>query len=258
MLPVLTESDCVSTEGSFYYDGSYLYVHPTGNTLTGKTYKRLSMEYSATGSQSSLVAISISNSDNIHICGFDVSFFPFWSIRITDSSGVTVENTSVSFSNYRHGNYLDKSDATYKQCLSAFVGGDGWNANTCGNLSLIDCTALYCADDGASHHGGTNGIIKGGTYKGNQKGGITPAFGAIVNIDGAVCVQNAYGIMFTANNKAQVSGAACAVNGALSVHNAEYDIEVRGYDLILHGSQYGTKHTMYDGTIAEYGNTIIV
>lgn len=252
MIPVLSLETCISTSGSFHYDGSYLYINPTDATAQNTIYKRLQKEDTDTEP-----GIYIRKSTNIHIVGLDVVFFPMQAIYLNLADNTLFENCNAMFTNYKTAISNHYSNAKYVNCVSAYSGGDGWGVSYCGNISLIDCSGIYCADDGVSHHAGCTGIIDGGKYEHNMKGGVTPAFGALIDVRNVTCRYNAWGIYYTSTSASQVAGAECTIRNCLSYDNNNYDITIAGYHVIAQNCAYRTKELKYSGQIDEYGNTIL-
>ena len=58
---------------------------------------------------------------------------------------------------------------------------------------LTNCSGLYNYDDGISHHEGCTGVINGGKWIGNGKGGVAPAYGCKVNWNNCLLKGNGYG-----------------------------------------------------------------
>lgn len=253
LTPVLTQAECNNTPGSFFWDGSYIYVHPVSEDITNVLFKRLAIDDSTTP----IMGLRIINSTNIKISGINMFFFPFWAIRAQTNENIEFNDCEILFTNYRTAISIEGTDAIFNNCVVAYAGGDGWGCGQGGNVSLYGCSALYCADDGVSHHINNTGIIDSGVFSYNKKGGITPAFGALINIQNVYCEGNGRGIMYTATGASQVRGAVCYIRNCTMRNNIDYDIEVRGYHVISSSCQYATKYTMMQGVIDEYGNTIL-
>jgi len=73
---------------------------------------------------------------------------------------------------------MDNNDFILQECVAQNVSNDGFNHHGFGHGVLVDCQALNNTDDGFSPHDNCTYEVWGGTYDGNGKGNIIPAFGA--------------------------------------------------------------------------------
>ena len=249
LIPKLTLSECETTAGTFFFDGSYLYIHPTGNSLTGKTYKRLNLDTNQYG-------VDVRNCTDIHIQGIDVAFFPYYDLHFAHCENLMVKDCCCTFTSYGSAFEVEGADATFVSCVAAKAGADGFGIATYGNASFYDCSALYCYDDGISHHDAATGVIDGGQWIGCMKGGVTPSFGSNVSVKNVVCHGNVYGIYITQSGT-RVTNAVLTMQNCLAFDNVTQDIRVTGYDVISHGCAYRTKQIDDGASFAEYGNTVI-
>ena len=268
LVPVLTEADCKATAGTFYYDGSYLYINPYGGTITGKTYKRLNLDAKQTG-------VKISGSNDITLDGIDVCYFPYNNISIENSENVTLRNCDSLCSCYENGVSINTSVANFHDCRSILAGADGFNIRGSGNCSFYNCSAFFCGDDGISHHDATTGIIDGGEWANCYKGGISPCYGSDVTVKNAYCHDNVYGVYCVAeSNSDRHTDKFILIDNILTVDNNTVpedmlpayipstpetqptDIYVSSYNIVMFGSNYKTKR-IRSGTFKEYGNTIL-
>lgn len=249
LIPKLALAECEATEGTFFFDGSYLYINPTGGTLGSKVYKRLNLDTNQYG-------VDIRNCTGIHIQGIDVAFFPYYDMMLAHCEDVTVKDCCFTFTSYGSAAEISGADATFTSCTAAKAGADGFGIATYGNVSFYDCNALYCYDDGISHHDAATGVIDGGQWIGCLKGGVTPSFGSNVAVKNVVCTDNVYGIYITQSGN-RVTDAALVMQNCLAVNNSSKDIRVSGYDVISHGCAYGTKQVDDGASLTEYGNTVI-
>lgn len=248
VVPVLTIEECQSTEGTFYYDGSYVYVHPFGSTIENKTYKRLNLD-------AKQILFNIKNSKNIFIQGVDIAFAPYIDLHTNILSKTTFRDCVFSFTCYSSACQIVNSDIDFYSCIATHAANDGWGVSGYGNCSLYNCDAIHCYDDGVSHHDSTIGIIDGGTWSYNGKGGITPSFGSKVNVQNAVCHHNKYGCYYLASVD-RITNAQVLLQNVLMYDNTAKDLKVGGYYVISHNCQYGTKEIDASGTIDEYGNSV--
>ena len=249
LVPKLTLADCEANTGSFYFDGSYLYINPTGGVLGNKAYKRLNLDTNQYG-------INIRNCTGICIQGIDVAFFPYYDLRFAHCEAAMVKDCCCTFTSYGSAVEVEGADATFISCVAAKAGADGFGIAAYGNVSFYDCSAFYCYDDGISHHDAATGVIDGGQWVGCLKGGVTPSFGSNVAVKNVVCRDNVYGIYITQSGD-RVTDATLMVQNCLTVNNTTKDIRVTGYDVISHECAYGTKQIDDGASLVEYGNTII-
>ena len=185
LLPVLTLEECKNTIGSFFYDGAYIYINPFSSVFSKFTIQN-DNDY----------IINITNCKNVILEDVQAEFSTKQVAKITDCYNVNLTNCKFGYASQTDNVQLDNTNGMLKKCKSYRASNDGFNIHSYGETTLIDCEALYCYDDGISHHEGGTGTIIGGLYKGNGKGGISPTYGAIVNIYNAVVEKNKYGIYY--------------------------------------------------------------
>lgn len=77
-----------------------------------------------------------------------------------------------------NGFWAIDSNLVMERCVARNAGLDGFNTHDFGHAALVDCEAHDCTDDGFSPHDFCTYEVWGGTYSGNNKGNIIPAFGA--------------------------------------------------------------------------------
>lgn len=252
LVPKLTLADCESTAGSFFYDGEYLYVNPTNGSLTGVSYKRLNNDTFTSVTN----GFYIYNSTDIFIEGVDVHFFPYYGFHANTVSGLTMRDCGFYFTCYGSACEFHYSNADLYECSAAKAGADGFGIAAGGNVSLYNCNAVYCYDDGVSHHDESTGIIDGGLWTYCLKGGVTPSFGSHVTVKNVVATNNVYGIYWTQSGERVTDGVQYMQN-CLCVSNTTKDIKVTGYDVVAHGCSYGVKEVDTGATLTEYASTVI-
>lgn len=250
LVPKLTLAECQSTQGSFFYDGSYLYVNPTGGSLTGKTYKRLNMDTTQIG-------IAVSNCTDVLIQGIDVAFFPFSDMQFSGGcTGIVLKDCTCTFTSYRTAFQFNGADATCYGCIAGQAGADGYGISAYGDCSFYDCSAIRCYDDGISHHDATTGVIDGGEWAHCLKGGVTPSYGSKVDVKNVYAHDNVYGVYYP-QSEGRVTDYVPKVSGCLAIDNTSKDIKITGYDVISFGCTYRTKEVDTGATLAEYGNNVL-
>lgn len=179
MKPVLTLEECENEQGTFYYDGSYVYVNPIdiNNDFHSITLNR---------------GLSIKgNSVELH----DVVFNYYMSepMNLDNIKHLRAQNCEANYSGQGDGFSLDYTNGELANCLAAKNRNDGFNLHFYGDTVLTNCSGLYNYDDGISHHEGCTGVINGGKWIGNGKGGVAPAYGCKVNWNNCLLKGNGYG-----------------------------------------------------------------
>ena len=179
MKPVLTLGECENEQGTFYYDGSYVYVNPIdiNNDFHSITLNR---------------GLSIKgNSVELH----DVVFNYYMSepMNLDNIKHLRAQNCEANYSGQTDGFSLDYTNGELTNCLAAKNRNDGFNLHFYGDTVLTNCSGLYNYDDGISHHEGCTGVINGGKWIGNGKGGVAPAYGCKVNWNNCLLKGNGYG-----------------------------------------------------------------
>lgn len=249
LVPRLTLAECQSAQGSFFFDGSYLYINPTGGSITGKTYKRLNLDTTQIG-------VYISNCTDMVFEGIDVAFFPYNDMYFSHCSDLVVKDCCCTFTAYRQTFQFAGADAIAFSCLAGQAGADGYGISTYGNVSFYDCSAIRCYDDGISHHDASTGVIDGGEWAYCLKGGVTPSYGSKVDMKNVYCHDNLYGIYYPQSNDRHTD-AIPVISGCLSKDNTNKDIYISGYNVVSHGCVYQTKQVDSGSSFEEYGNTIL-
>lgn len=233
LVPVLALATCQATEGSFYYDGTSVYVNPSQN---GATYRYLLNEDVSIFRALHLNKLSLSNihfaysDDHTVVLGFisNSDFTDCKAYRSAYGGGFRTLSANVVFN----------SCESYEHCSDGF-GLSNYSSYNNGETIFNNCKAHDNGDDGISHHTGCKGAIYGGEFARNGKGGITPAYGAVVDIYNAICHHNRFGIYFTANSAEKTDKVQNMVACAM-YDNTENDLkleysQVREY-LCYHGT----------------------
>lgn len=151
-----------------------------------------------------------------------------------------------------HGDGVEVHDGNLEleNCLASGNAQDGYGFAYYGESTLTNCSAFYSGDDGVSHHHGTKGFIVGGEYSDNVSGGITPAFGADVSINGAVCMRNENGLQYFGASGYQRRN--LVATNCLSKYNTNKDIYNDGYDVAFVNCIYDTQEALYSYTNTFY------
>lgn len=186
--PVLTEGE-LSAEGTFWYDDTnhLIKFHVWNDTADG--------EYYVPDDDSDNI-ISLQSMESVHM--EDVKAIGCYGscIYINKCDDVTLNACEAGYSGKGMGIKLDYTNARVSDCHAYAVSVDGFNLHGYGHSEIVGCTAFYCGDDGISHHEGCSGFIDGGEWAYNGSGGITPAFGAQIDVKNAYCHHNKIGIQW--------------------------------------------------------------
>lgn len=251
VVPVLTLASCESTQGTFFYDGTYLYINPYNGDITGKTYKRLYLDAIKT------TGCLIENSSNIVFENVDFRFFPNVSIDLEQCTNMSFKNCAFGFSAIDNAVLATKTDAEFHSCDAYHAGADGFGIKSYGNVSLYNCNGIHCYDDGVSHHDGCTGIIDGGYWAYNGKGGVSPAYGSKVNVQNVISEHNPYGLYLVGADDRNYSGNVLIQNSVFA--NNTKDILVRWYNAIIHHCAFNSSKVTIESSanVTQYANTNI-
>jgi hypothetical protein len=227
--------------------------------MTGKKYRRLSDD------TFSLCGLTMSNCTGVHIEGVEFDFFTYSNVSITSSTSIIFKDCLFMFSQYSSGAKTNKSDVDFINCISAHAGSDGFGFSVSGECNLYNCSGLHCYDDGVSHHDSTSGIIDGGEWLYNGKGGVTPSYGSLVSVKNVYCSGNNYGLLYAANIASTSGGEnrytdrMVTATNCVCVGNITKDVRVEDYNLILSTSTYNTIEIKSDAytSVTEYNNNKI-
>jgi hypothetical protein len=115
----------------------------------------------------------------------------------------SVELTNCSFyDNGNNGIVINYTNGVFRRCTAYNNGHDGFNLNYYGETQFYNCSGWGNGDDGISHHQGTTGLIDGGEWYDNVKGGVSsPCYGARVDIYNVYSHDNGYGIYAWSNGQ---------------------------------------------------------
>ncbi|WP_312459094.1 BppU family phage baseplate upper protein, partial [Proteiniclasticum sp.] len=167
MKPVLTLTECESEQGTFFYDGIHVYIHPM-NSENEFQIPILSNVLRLSGNKICLEDVS-------------VNFAMGRPADLRSIKSLKAQNCEASYSVSGNGFTLDYTNGDLVNCKAYKNRNDGFNLHYYGDTKLVNCEGSYNYDDGISHHDGCTGVIIGGKWNYNGKGGIAPAYGARVN-----------------------------------------------------------------------------
>ena len=190
MKPVLTLSECENEVGTFYYDGTKIYLNPKNKDNT---------------------FVPVNRETGLNLRGDKVTILPLIEARYFDRDPLNLDyirelsaiGVVGSHSARGDGFSLDNTSGTLDKCEARFNTNDGFNPHFSGKTTFIDCVGSDNGDDGISHHEVCVGTIIGGKYERNGSGGVTPANDAKVTITGAIIRDNGIGISQNVNDNVE-------------------------------------------------------
>jgi len=163
-----------------------------------------------------------------------------------------VEVINCSFhDNGNNGIVINYTNGVFRDCSAYSNGHDGFNLNYYGDTQFYNCSGFNNGDDGISHHQGTTGLIDGGEWYGNVKGGVaSPCYGARVDIRNVYSHDNGYGIYAFASG--QSDARSFRVWNCVLVNNSNYGIAVKYNTPYIYGNKISGNTT---GQTTAYGTT---
>ena len=179
MKPVLTLAECQAEVGTFFYDGTHLYINPND----------VSNEFNAVKTDVGFVL----SGDNVTLQDIVFDFYTSVPMRLFKIKNLIAQNCEANHSSTGNGFGFDYTNATMTNCRANKNRNDGFNMHFYGDTTLINCKGINNYDDGVSHHEDCTGTIIGGEYSGNVKGGIIPVNGSTIQVYGAVIENNRFG-----------------------------------------------------------------
>lgn len=232
LMPVLPES-YTAQEGTFTFDNGIIRFKPFSRdipNLSGvKLYVPRAINY----------GVNFTDINNAELSGVVVLGAYFANFRFQNCSKVNLIGCDSMCATHGSGFNIGASDVDFENCRGIGNQTDGFGLSRYGESKMINCDGKYNGDDGCSHHHGCVGSIVGGVFVGNGSGGITPAFGAIVQINNAFCKGNKYGIaLFDASGYQKRT---LYISGCTIVDNTSADIYNDGHIGVFSNCIYGTK-----------------
>ena len=237
MKPVLTLAECTAEVGTFFYDGTHVYVNA----------KDISNEFNAVKMGG---GIRIS-SDKLTIHDFRSDFYTGVPMLLANVKDLTAINCEANHSSTGNGFGLNFTNAVMTNCRGHKNRNDGFNMHFYGDTTLINCKGLNNYDDGVSHHEQCTGTIIGGEYSGNGKGGIIPVNGSTIQVYGAVMEDNYYGFYNESDNA--VSQGNFYKGNAIAIRNLATK-PLRSINDTFVGN---TDSDLASNNVTPYGETII-
>lgn len=217
LVPVLSLEECCSTEGTWFYDGSFIYANasPGRFQLSDGAY-----EY----------GIHLSWFKEVKLVGISVRYAQKDAVRLQGCAEAQISRCSFSHSGMYCGLALESTSAVVRNCEAMYCRTDGFNIHGVSTVDIIDCVAHHNQDDGVSHHDQSGGMVIGGAFYDNTKAGIaSPTFGSRNSISGAYIHHNGVGVYAVTTEDGNypvctVSNCAIVSNG-VGIRSCRYDLE---------------------------------
>ena len=226
--PVLTLAECKAEVGTFFHDGTNIYINPFSTTYTSFVLPNKSTQIKLNG-YSELVLEDI-------ICQFSYN----QNFILSNNMNMTIRNCHSKYTMLSDGFSLDNSNGNFYNCTAFKSRNDGFNIHAYGVTNFYNCSGYYNYDDGISHHDGCNGVVDGGEWHHNGKGGVSsPTHGAYIDIYNVECYNNNYGVYaVSASDRRQCVG---RVFNSVLYDNVKADIIVEKAKVKTYNTKYTTK-----------------
>ena len=242
--PVLDLADCVDTEGTFYWNGTKVYVHPYDEEYT-EFVAQDAIDY----------GLYLENLCKVELEDVHIKFSKQSNFYIKNCMDIHLQNCLSQYTNVINGFQMNNSNGLLENCQAYNSRDDGFGAQDYGVTTYLNCIGNYNSDDGISHHFGERATIIGGEYAHNGKGGVaSPTYGAYVNVYNVYSHHNSRGVYATNESETSYAARTCFVNNCLITNNT-VGIEVGGTTKIIGWNNVfdanGTDHT---GDYTEYTN----
>ena len=195
MKPVLTLAEVEAEKGTFYFDGTKIYINPQDiNNKFLVTESRRCLNVS--GKNVNLIDVE---AKGFHVLGFDLN----------NIDNLVANRVNASHSGQHNGFNLNYTNAVFNDCYAIKNRNDGFNMHYKGHTVFNNCHGWYNYDDGISHHETCTGFINGGTWIGNGKGGISPVQDVEIAIQNAICEDNKWAIWNNTNSEIDTTYSNC-------------------------------------------------
>lgn len=217
LIPVLTLAECQATSGTWFYDGANVYANAEAGTFT---LADGAVDY----------GINLSYFKKVKLVGIDVRHARMDGVKLEGCTDAEISRCRFSHSGLYNGLALNNTSATVRDCEAMYNRTDGFNIHGVGTVDFIDCMSHDNWDDGISHHDASDGIVIGGEYYNNGKGGIcSPTFGSRNSINGAYIHDNTNGVYAVTDQDGTYPQ--CTVSNCTIVNNAN-GIRTSRYELL--------------------------
>ena len=206
MKPVLTIDECKSETGTFYYDGTHVYVNA----------ENINAEFNAVRVDN---GINITGG-NVKLVGIVSDFVTNMPMNLHNVKHLQAINCGALHSSSADGFGLNNTYGRLMNCIGAKNRNDGFNNHYTGNLVLENCSGINNYDDGASPHEDCKMTIYGGEFRGNGKGGVSTASNGKAYVYSAKLVGNRYGL-FNSGGEIHSNGNLIKDNETALLHTGE-------------------------------------
>lgn len=243
--PVLTIEECVQTAGTFFWDGTKVYINPYNE------------EYDSFVAQDDVdYGIYLENLNKLDLQDVSVKFSKHSNYLIKNCMDIHLQNCISQYTNVINGFQMNNSNGLLENCQAYNSRDDGFGAQDYGVTTYLNCIGNYNDDDGISHHYGERAFIIGGEYGHNGKGGVaSPTYGAYVNVYDVYTHHNSRGIYATnSSDTHNYATRTCFVSNCLILNNTA-GIEAGGTTTIIGWNNiFGNNTHKYFGNYVEYTN----
>ena len=231
------------------YQSVHLRVNDSAYSATANARPKVVLD----GENELLAGITSYYASEIVLDGIELKNFTGNGAWINYCKNLEIRNSDAN-NNALNGFRIDYSDGEICDSEAHHNGYDGFNINGYGDTKFVNCNGYSNGDDGISHHQGTTGVIIGGEWYNNAKGGVaSPCYGSKVDLFDLYSHDNAYGIYSfsdsadTANNY--------RVWNCVVTNNSEYGLATRYNTPTLYGCKINNNTK---GNTTAYGTTSVI
>lgn len=187
------------------------------------------------GNNSVATILTIENADRVVLEDLEIYNCTGDGCLLNMCNNVELINCAFHDNGY-NGIVINYTNGVFRYCSAYSNGHDGFNLNYYGDTQFYNCSGFNNGDDGISHHQGTTGLIDGGEWYGNVKGGVaSPCYGARVNIRNAYSHDNGYGIYAFASGSSDARS--FSIWDCVLTNNSNYGVAVMYNTPTLYGNK---------------------
>ena len=238
--PVLSLAECQATAWTWFYDGANVYANaaPGAYCLNDGA-----VDY----------GVALSYFRKVKLLGIEVRHAKSDGVKLLNCSDAEITGCVFGYSGVYTGLALENTSAIVRGCEAKFNRTDGLNIHGTGIADFIDCVSHDNGDDGISHHDHSGGMVIGGDYYRNGKGGVcSPTFGSRNGINGVNVHDNGVGVYAVADGAAVDGYSECAVSNCV-IRNNGVGIKTQYYKLECWGNVLEGNDT---DVVEEYGGIV--
>ena len=193
------------------------------------------------------IPVNLVRCENVYLANIAVLGAWFNGIKNEGGKHTIIDNCEIACTSHGTGIGSFDGNIEIRNCLSCGNSVDGFGLGRYDNSALFNCSAYYNGDDGCSHHQGCTGYVSGGEFSYNVSGGMTPAFGANVNIEGIIARHNYRGLQMFGTANVPVQN--IKITNSMFTNNSNKDIYNVGYKPLFLNCVYTTleEATGYNG-----------